>query len=290
MKKFKLVFLVLFFLSSIAWLALLFIEEAPIPVLDPRGWVGVKERDLIVISTLLMLIVIIPVFILTWWITWKYRASNTKAKYDPKWDHSHLAETIWWSVPCAIIVVLGILTWESCHELDPFHPLDAKSIQTTEKPIEIQVVALQWRWLFIYPEQKIASMNLVQFPAKRPVHFQITADAPMNSFWIPQLGGQIYAMPGMKTQLHLIADEAGSFRGTSANLSGEGFARMNFVAKSTSPEEFSAWVESVRQSGNVLEWAGYTKLVEPSSDRNVFLYSLGEEGLYDRIIMKYMMP
>lgn len=254
-------------------------------MLDPKGIIALKERDLIYIATLLMLIVVIPVFILTFAICLRYRASNKEAEYSPDWSHDTLAEAIWWGFPFLIILVLSFVTWKSSHELDPFRPL-----QSSVKPLKIQVVALQWKWLFIYPEQKIASINLLQFPEQTPLNFEITSDAPMNSFWIPELGGQIYAMPGMRTKLHLIANTVGDFRGSSANLSGIGFAKMNFTAKSTSQKEFEEWVESASQSKNSLTLQEYAELVKPSESNPNTTFILKEENLYDQIVMKYMMP
>jgi cytochrome o ubiquinol oxidase subunit II len=283
-KKFKFVIFVLLFLGAGAY-ALLFLLNTDIAVLNPKGMIAAKERTLIIVATLLMLVVVIPVFILTFFFAWKYRASNPKAKYAPDWDHNRVAESIWWAIPCVIVLVLAIITWKGTHELDPFKPID-----TGAKPIKIQVVALDWKWLFIYPEQKVASVNFVPFPEKIPIVFEITSDAPMNSFWIPQLGGQVYAMPGMRSKLHLIASEEGSFRGSSANLSGRGFARMTFVAKSTSEADFAKWVQSIHESQQGLNLEEYHRLVEPSIDHQAVSYALKEEDLFDQIVMKYMMP
>lgn len=254
-------------------------------MLYPKGIIALKERNLLFIVQGLMLIVIIPVYILTFAFTWIYRKGNTKAKYTPDWDDNPLAEVIWWGVPCLIVIIIGVLTWVRTHQLDPYKP-----IETNKTPITIQVVALQWKWLFIYPEEKIASVNFVQFPEKTPVHFEITADAPMNSFWIPQLGSQIYAMPKMKTQLHLIADEIGNFRGSSANISGRGFAGMHFIAASSTEENFLDWVQSAKQSPNILNQDEYNALVKPTENHPVSVYSLQEDNLFDQIIMKYEMP
>ncbi|HEY5259644.1 MAG TPA: cytochrome ubiquinol oxidase subunit II, partial [Rhabdochlamydiaceae bacterium] len=202
-QKNKLLVFFLFFLAvGVAGVSFLYFGD--IAVLDPQGMIALKERDLLLTATWLMLLIVIPVFILTVWVAFKYHSGNTKAKFRPDWDKSHLAETIWLGVPCIIGIVLSVLIWNSCHELDPFRP-----IASTSKPIKIQAVALQWKWLFIYPDHGIATVNFIQFPEQVPVDFEITADAPMNSFWIPELGGQIYAMPGMKAQLHLIADTLG---------------------------------------------------------------------------------
>ena len=270
-------------LICVTGLVVLFLSGDHIAVLNPKGWVALKQRNLIISVSLLMLIVVIPVFILTFVFAWKYRANNAKTKYSPEWDHHRVIESIWWSVPCVIVLIIAILTWKSNHELDPYKPLDPM-----KKPMRIQVVALQWKWLFIYPEQQIATVNFVQFPEQVPIIFEITADAPMNSFWIPQLGGQIYAMPAMKTTLHLIANETGRFRGSSANLSGKGFAGMRFIAVASSQANFDQWIQSIKQSNNRLSLEHYQQLTEPSENNPVTSYLLEKEDLFDQILMKYM--
>jgi cytochrome o ubiquinol oxidase subunit II len=266
-------------------LVLTFMFSDKIAVLNPKGIIALKERNLMMISILLMLLVVIPVFIMTTLFAWRYRASNTKATYHPNWDYSLLIEVVCWGVSVVIILILSLITWRSSHELDPFTPLE-----TSKKPITIQVVALQWKWLFIYPEYKIATVNFFHFPEQTPVIFEITADAPMNSFWIPQLGGQIYAMPGMKTKLYLMADELGDFRGSSANLSGSGFAGMTFIAKSTSELDFNQWTQSLKQAPDRLSFENYLQLAQPSKNNPIASFVLEEEGLFDQILMKYMMP
>ncbi len=283
-KAFKIAIVVLFFLGLVA-LSVIYISNNEIAVLEPKGMIGEKERDLIITSSLLMLIVVVPVLVLTWVFAWKYRATNLKAKHTPDWEHNYIAEYCWWSIPVVLIAVLSVITWKSTHDLNPFKP-----IVNGTKPIEIQVVALQWKWLFIYPELGIATVNFVQFPEKTPLNFEITADAPMNSFWIPQLGGQIYAMPAMRSKLHLIANEIGEYRGVSANISGTGFAGMKFIAKASSEEDFNQWVQLVKQTGTPLTLDGYTKMVEPTENNPVAYYRLDQEGLFDRILMNYMMP
>ena len=262
-----------------------FLHSHNVAILNPQGLIAHKELRLMVTATLLMLIVVIPVFILTFWIAWRYREGNTRAQYSPDWDHNSALEFTWWALPLIIISILAVVAWRSSHELDPFKPVYA-----AKAPITIQVVALDWKWLFIYPEQSIASVNFVQFPAQTPVDFQITSDAPMNSFWIPSLGGQIYAMAGMRTQLHLIADGNGSYNGVSANISGRGFAGMKFIARSSSPADFDKWVSSVRRSPNHLNQAGYDKLAQPSENNPISYYSSTDAGLFDRTLMKFMMP
>lgn len=256
-------------------------------LLNPKGIVAADQKHILIISVVLMLLIVVPVLILTLVIARKYRASNTKAKYEPDWAHSTLIEFVCWAIPCAIIIALATITWISSHRLDPYRPLD---VDAKTKTITIQVVALNWRWLFIYPEQKIASINLMQFPANTQVKLLITADAPMNSIQIPQLAGQIYAMPGMQSQLHLLANEPGDYYGFSANFSGEGFSNMQFTARVTSQAEFEKWVQSVKKSPNFLTMPAYNKLALPSEDGKVQYFSSVSNNLFKNIIMKYMMP
>ena len=178
-----------------------------------------------------------------------------------------------------------MITWDSSHALDPYRPLSSNV-----KPLTIQVVALDWKWLFIYPKQDIATVNYVQFPANTPITFDVTSDAPMNSFWIPQLGGQIYAMPGMATELHLEASQNGSFDGSSANISGKGFSGMTFTAKATSSADFNAWVKTVQQAPQNLDAAAYVALAKPSENVPRAYYANADLTLYNQIIMQYMMP
>ena len=208
----KLVIFILI-LVDIIILSWILLHNNNIAVLNPAGIIAEKEKNLIVIVTLLMFIVVIPVFALTIFIAYTYRESNTKATYSPDWDHNRILELLWWGIPCAIIFVLSIFAWQSSHDLDPYKPLNSNT-----SPITIDVIALDWKWLFIYPQQHIATVNLIEIPLNTPINFIITSDTVMNSFWIPNLGGQIYAMPGMSTQLHLMSDKTGSFYGSPAIL------------------------------------------------------------------------
>ncbi len=283
-KVFKAIILILLLLAAGAFSAV-FIHNHKIAVLEPSGLIGAKEADLIITSSLLMLIVVIPVFILTWIFAWRYREGNAKASHSPDWEHNMIAEYCWWGAPLVIIVILAVIAFKSSYELNPFKPLEIE-----KKPLVIQVVALEWKWLFIYPELGIATVNFVQFPTQTPLNFEITSDAPMNSFWIPQLGGQIYAMPAMRTKLHLIANEAGRFRGVSANLSGDGFAGMTFTAVASNEQDFETWVGSVAHSSKSLDAAEYERLLQKSQYDPISLYRLAEPHLFDKILMKYMVP
>jgi cytochrome o ubiquinol oxidase subunit 2 len=260
----------------------LLLSGCNLDVLDPKGSVGLAERDLIATSTWAMLIVVIPVIVLTLWFAWRYRASNTHAEYRPNWSHSTGIEIAVWTIPTLIILFLGVLTWKSTHELDPYRPLES-----SVKPINVEVVALDWKWLFIYPDLGIATVNQLAFPVGTPVNFNITSDSVMNSFFIPQLGGQIYAMAGMQTRLHLIADEAGDYAGTSANFSGKGFSDMKFRAIASSPEEFNAWVAKVRASSDRLDMNRYHVVSQPDEKAPVTYFSSVDPKLFHNIIARY---
>ena len=254
-------------------------------VFDTKGVIADQQRNLFLFGSILSLGVVLPVFAMTFFIVWKYREGK-KAEYRPDWEQSALAETVWWGFPTLLIIVLSVVTWNSSHHLDPF-----RSLESNKKPLKVQVVALQWKWLFIYPEQNIATLNYLRFPEDRPVDFEITSDAPMNSFWIPQLGGQIYAMSGMSTELHLMADEPGIYRGTSANISGHGFANMKFNAEAVSEGNFADWVAKVKASPKTLSHADYTQLAEPDDHLvPATYYASLPKDLYDTVVMKYMMP
>lgn len=269
---------------TLIYLAYYFFEPN-IAVLNPKGTIADQQKELFITTVLLSLIIVIPVFVLTFVIAWKYRSSNKKAKYTAEWDHHKGLETLWWGIPIAIIMLLAVITWQSSHTLDPYKPIYAE-----RKPMTVQVVALQWKWLFIYPEQNIASVNYLEIPENTPIHFEITADGPMNSLWIPQLGGQIYAMAGMKTRLHLMADGTGSYNGSSANFSGDGFSGMNFKTKSSSQADFDTWVREAKVSPNMLSIDEYEQLAVPSKNVVPSTYWSVEDGLYDKILRKYMAP
>jgi len=282
----KLVAVVLFLLlAGVVTLAAVFLHHYHAGVLNPKGQIASQERGLIIFASSLSLLVIIPVYIMAFTISWRYRESNTKAKYSPDWDHNRLAETIWWTIPTIIILILSIVTWRSTHELDP-----SKSLASNTKPITIQVVALQWKWLFIYPEQGIATVNYVQFPINTPINFEITADAPMNSFWIPQLSGQMYAMSGMSTSLHMDATAIGRFNGSSSNISGEGFAGMKFVAQASTDLAFQNWLQFTKQTPKVLGLSEYNRLSAPSEDEPMSYYGSAQVGLYNTIVSKFTDP
>ncbi len=251
------------------------------PVLDPAGAIGLAERGLMLHAVEFMLIVAIPVYLLLFFFAYRYRKGNKKAKYTPDWEHGKLEELVWWVIPLEIVLVLGALTWSSTHQLDPKKALEG------EAPLQVQVVSLNWKWLFIYPSLDIATVNYVVIPTNKPVQFSITADAPMNSFWIPQLGGQIYAMTGMTTTLNLVANDAGTYAGTAANYSGDGFAKMKFAARALPASDFDAWVADIKSGTSTLGYSEYQALARPGVVGRT-QYAAAQPGLFDAIVMRYM--
>ena len=251
-------------------------------LMSPKGQVGLEQKSLILTALGLMLIVVIPVIIMTVAFARKYRASNTTAKYTPDWSHSNKIEAVVWTVPVIIVAILAVITWKTSHSLDPYKPLESDV-----KPIQVDVISLDWKWLFVYPELGIASVNELAFPVNTPINFRVTSDTVMNSFFIPQLGGQIYAMAGMQTKLHLIANRNAEMEGISANYSGAGFTGMKFKAIATSQADFDAWVSEVKASPKQLDTAEYEALTKPSQNNPVELYSSVKPNLFQTIIDKY---
>jgi len=257
-------------------------------VLNPSGDIASQQGRLIVISTILMLLIIVPVIALTVLFAWRYRKSNTAARYEPDWDHSTQLELVIWGAPLLIIIALGLLTWISTHTLDPYRKLsrlDAqRPIPENVKPLTVEVVALDWKWLFIYPEQGIATVNELAAPVDRPIEFKITASTVMNSFYIPALAGQIYAMPGMQTKLNAVINKPGEFEGFSANYSGAGFSDMRFKFHGVSDEDFDAWVKKVKSSGGALQRAQYIALEKPSIKDPVQHFNAVDGTLFHAIL------
>jgi cytochrome o ubiquinol oxidase subunit 2 len=237
------------------------------------------EKNLILIALGLMSVVVIPVIALTLWFAWRYRASNTRATYAPKWSHSTKIEAVMWGIPCVIIAILAVITWRSTHQLDPYKPL-----ASDVKPVTIEAVALDWKWLFIYPDYGVASVNQIAFPVDTPVNFKITSASVMNAFFIPQLGSQIYAMNGMQTKLHLIAREAGNYDGLSSNYSGAGFSDMRFKAIATSSQGFQDWLAKAKASAATLDLPTYQVLEQPSEKVPVSYYATVAPDLFDHIL------
>jgi len=267
-----------------ALLALMGLSGCNLVVMSPSGDIARQQADLIIVSTVLMLIIIVPVIFLTLFFAWRYRGSNTNAPYDPEWHHSTRLEVIIWSAPLAIIIALGAVTWISTHKLDPYRPLDRidaqRAVSAEVKPINVEVVALDWKWLFFYPDYGIATVNEMAAPVDVPINFKITASSVMNSFYVPALAGMIYAMPGMETKLHAVINKPGEYEGLSSNYSGDGFSHMRFKFHGVDQAGFDQWVARVKQNGTALNRDAYLKLEKPSAKEPVRYYASVEDGLY----------
>ncbi|WP_199231593.1 ubiquinol oxidase subunit II [Azospirillum sp. TSO35-2] len=263
-------------------------------VLNPSGDVASQQGDLVVISTLLMLLIIVPVMALTVLFAWRYRQSNSTARYEPDWDHSTQLELVIWAAPLLIIICLGAITWVATHKLDPYRPLDRiaadKPIAAGAKPLDVQVVALDWKWLFVYPEYGIASVNEMAAPVDRPIRFSITASTVMNSFYVPALAGQVYAMPGMETKLHAVINQAGTYKGFSANYSGAGFSHMRFAFHGLSDADFGGWVAKVKADGGALDRNGYLTLEQPSENAPVQHFGKVDPELFKAVVNMCVRP
>ena len=257
-------------------------------LLNAPGDVAAQQGRLIMVSTVLMLLIIVPVIALTLLFAWRYRQSNKEATYTPEWAHSTALELVIWAAPLLIIIALGAVTWISTHTLDPYRPLRridaARVVGDDVKPLVVEVVALDWKWLFIYPELGIATVNELAAPIDVPISFKITGSSVMNSFFIPALAGQIYAMPGMETKLHAVMNKAGVYDGFSANYSGAGFSNMRFKFHGMTGADFDRWVQSAKAGGNTLGREAYLQLEKPSEREPVRRYASVTPDLYERIL------
>ncbi len=251
------------------------VKDQNIAILNPQGVIANQQKDLILFTLLLSAVVVVPVFIMLAAFAWRYREGNHKAAYTPDVEGNRWLETIWWGIPIVIIGILSVVTWVTTHQLDPYKP-----IASNVPPLKVQVVALQWKWLFIYPEQKIATVNELMIPAGTPI----------SAFWIPSLGSQTYAMTGMSSKLSLMADGPGTFYGTNSNINGKGYADMNFKAIAVKPRDFNMWVKAFNDlpKHDHIDLTSYKKIVKPSTDNPVAYYHLHSEHLYTEIINQYM--
>lgn len=266
-------------------LALTGCKELFIGMLNPKGIIAYQERKLFFDTLALMLIVVLPVIIMSFTFIYHYQQSHRITDYKPNWSHSYFLESIWWGVPCAIIFVMAVLTWKKTHELDPFNPIPGHN----DKPLLVQVIALPWKWLFIYPEQQIATLNYLELPANRQIEFWLTADnTPMSALFIPQLGSQIYAMAGMRTRLHLYANETGTFDGMNTQYSGDGFSDMHFPVQVVSEADFDTWVSQAQLSSTHLDTQQYQFLLNSSIDAKPEIYSQAQANLFQDAINVYM--
>lgn len=273
---------------------LLLLGGCNLVVMSPSGDIAVQQRDLIITSTVLMLIIIVPVIALTFFFAWKYRESAKAEDYDPEWHHSSSLELVIWSAPVAIIIMLGAVTWISTHRLDPYRPLDrigeGRPVAADVKPMVVEVVAMDWKWLFIYPDLGIASVNELAAPVDVPIQFKITGTSAMNSFFVPALAGQIYAMAGMQTQLHAVINKEGVYDGFSANYSGAGFSHMRFKFHGVSQQGFDDWVAKVRAGGTGFGRQEYLEFEKPSEREPVQYFANVDPELYSAILNRCVEP
>ncbi|HEU4624470.1 MAG TPA: ubiquinol oxidase subunit II [Steroidobacteraceae bacterium] len=261
-------------------------------VLDPAGDVARQQRDLLVHSTLLMLLIIVPVMALTVLFAWRYREANKKARYEPEWHHSTHLELVIWAAPLLIIICLGALTWLGTHLLDPYRPVDrlapGKPVPHEMRPLEVEVIALDWKWLFIYPQYHVATVNELAVPVNRPISMRITASSVMNSLYIPHLAGQVYAMAGMETRLHGVLNAPGVSEGFSANYSGAGFSGMRFTFRGMSDAEFAQWVRNTDDGELTRE--RYLALAKPSENEPVRHFKQVDPTLYTAVLNRCVEP
>lgn len=254
-----------------------------VALFNSKGLIAHEQHSLMIFTAAVLLVIAIPSLFLFFFTAWKYRESNTKAIHAPDAHHGKFLVASMWLIPTAFMLVLATVMWSATHRLVP-----QKMISADTKPITIQVISMRWKWLFIYPEQNIATVNFVQIPVNTPVQFELTADAaPMSSFWIPNLGGQLYTMTSHVNRLNLMADTPGDYPGRSAEINGDGFSGMTFTARVSSTNDFNLWVQSIKQSSDVLDTAAYEKILAPSENNPAVLYSSYESGLYDKVLAKY---
>ena len=270
------------FLAPLLWL-----DGCNTVVLNPSGDIAAQQAHLVVVSTLLMLLIIVPVMFLICLFAWRYRKSNTAAEYKPNWDHSTKLELLIWGAPLLIVIVLGLITWIYTHLLDPYRPLsridENRPVAAGVKPLEVQVVAMDWKWMFIYPEQGIATVNELVTPIDVPVRFHMTSSSVMNAFYIPALAGMVYTMPGMETQLNAVMNKVGVYDGFSSNYSGAGFSDMKFKYHGVSQADFDSWVEKTR-AGGALTRAGFSALDKPTIKHPIMHFGSVDKGLYDLVL------
>ncbi|MEJ0016976.1 MAG: ubiquinol oxidase subunit II [Acetobacteraceae bacterium] len=254
-------------------------------VLDPQGPIGLAEKTILIDSLIIMLAIVIPTILATLGVAWWFRASNTRARYRPDWAYSGQLELITWAIPVLTIMLLGSVAWISSHDLDP-----AKPLAPQEATLDVQVVSLDWKWLFIYPDQRVASVNHLVIPAGKPVRFNLTSASVMTAFFVPQLGSMIYTMNGMVTQLHLHADAPGRFMGLASHYSGSGFSDMHFDVEAVPADRFTAWVDATRNAGQALTSQGYTELSRQTSNVRPFTYRDVDPDLFHRIVSQALPP
>lgn len=273
-------------LAGLGILLTALLRGTDVAILNPKGLIAGEQFRLIIFSVAVMLVIGVPTLFLLYYFAWKYRESNDKPQRNPDIRHGKLFVLSLWAMPTVIMLVLAFAMWGATHKLEP-----QKRIAVKAKPMTIQVIAMRWKWLFIYPEQNIATVNFVQVPAGTPVEFQLTADeAPMNSFWIPHWGGQLYAMTGHSNRLNLLPEKLGDYPGSAAEINGKGFAGMKFTARASTKKDFDAWVLEVRKSQDTLDTQTYEELVKPSQNNKVVYYASSDANLFGKVLTKYSNP
>jgi cytochrome o ubiquinol oxidase subunit II len=263
-------------------------------VMNPMGDVALQQRNLVVFATVLMLLIVVPVIALVALFAWKYRATNKDARYEPDWDHSTQLELVIWSAPLLIVICLGAVTWTGTHLLDPYRPVEriakGQPVAAETKPLEVEVVSLDWKWLFIYPEYGFATVNELAAPVNRPIHFRLTSSTVMNAFYVPTLAGMIYTMPSMETQLHAVINKAGDYDGFSSNYSGAGFSHMRFRFHGLDDAAFAKWVALNKASGMSLTRANYLTLEKPTEKAPVMRFGSVAPGLFQAVVNRCVVP
>jgi len=280
----KRVLIILFPILVALGLVILFwflVDGKRIDVLQPSGEVASAQKDIFALTVFLSALVVLPVFVMLAVFSLRYRKGNKTASYRPEWGENKWLEGLWWGIPILIIGILGVVTYQTSHSLDPYKE------RAGGKPLDVQVVAMRWKWLFIYPEQQVASLNHLPIPVDRPVRFSMTADAPMSAFWIPSLGSQKYAMNGMSSELNLKPKQVGEFTGYTTNINGEGYAKMTFKTKVMTQKDFSSWTSKAKSSDDPMGMAQYDTLARPESVTDERTYRLTDAKLFDMVLQKY---
>ena len=275
-------------LRGLLLLPLVLLGGCHLALLDPSGDVARQQSDIMIVTTVIIALIVVPVLIAIFVIAWRYRASNQQAHYDAHWDHSPSVELLVWAAPLLIIIAIGAITWIGTHQLDPYRKLTrlapGQPVSASVKPLEVDVVSLRWKWLFFYPQYGIATVNQLAAPLDRPIQFKLTSDAMMDAFSVPELVGMIYTMPGMQTVLHAVINKPGQYRGFSSNYSGAGFTDMRFTFDGLSQQDFDRWIAKARASGGKLDLASYEQLRQPQRDVPARFFAHFEPDLYTRIL------
>lgn len=267
----------------VAVVAMIYANRQAFSWLNPAGVIASDERNIFFFVLGLSAVVVLPVFSLLIIFALKYREQNKPTNYKPEWSENKALELTWWGIPILIIIIVGTTSAISTHLLDPYRKIASKN-----PTLNVQVVATEWKWLFIYPDHQVATINQLEIPINTPVHFSLSADAPMSAFWVPKLGSMIYTMNGMDSQLNLMATKLGTYDGYNTNINGAGYAKMNFKVPVVSRSDFASWLKQSAQSKNILDEHTYAKLAKPSTPTHPTIYHLADTGLYDTIVMKYM--